>query len=92
MEVTSFILLLVLVGSCYGLTPELKQARSNITVSEVDISDWLKRNAPINSWDRPVKNYKTPMIVHVKLGITSFALIVSPEFILYFTYYYFFLF
>ena len=63
--------------SMAALSPELIQACKNVTVSETDVSDWLKVNAPTNTWDRPVRNSGKPISVHVKLGITSFAQIVS---------------
>ena len=56
---------------------ELEESCDNVTISETAVSLWLRQNAPINSWDRPMINSLQPLVVQVRLLMTSFAMIVS---------------
>ena len=69
-----FLILLLVLPSAFGNS---KQSCKNVTVSEFNISQWLKENAPLNQWDRPTKNANKPVNVYIKVGMTNFPLIVS---------------
>ena len=57
----------------------------SVNVSETQVSEWMKTNAPTYPWDRPLKNGLQPIRVIVGLHIKDFARIVS-SILLNFTY------
>ena len=59
---------------------EILQDRcKNVTVSEMDLSNYLKSIASTNQWDRPLINGLKPITVSVGLAITALAEVVCSS-------------
>ena len=55
-----------------------QQNQTTVKCEETLVSAYLKEQAPLNYWDRPVKDASKPVKVYVKMGLTSLPIIVSP--------------
>ena len=54
-----------------------QQNQTTVKCEETLVSAYLKEQAPLNYWDRPVKDATKPVRVYVKMGLTSLPIIVS---------------
>ena len=54
---------------------------ANVSVSDEQVSKWLKIHAPTQYWERPTIDSKRPINIYIKMGITSFAKIVNQSFV-----------
>ena len=48
-----------------------------VHLTEIELSNHLESIASTNSWDRPVKDAKRPVIVYIRMGLSGFPFIVS---------------
>ena len=77
LTVPIFLLTLLNNETAAYILPEYQERCKNASVSEFDLSEYLRVNSFTYAWDRPKLNSAAPVAVGIVMGITSLAGVVS---------------